>query len=90
MQAGYTMSNGKSDLHVHFHGNVAAGASLHVHVPSLDGVKKMIDDLREALLSRNLLTEDLSDAIRVLSTKIQTLDDVVLDAPVPLNPIRAE
>ena len=79
---------GKSDLHVHFHGNVAAGASLQIHVPSLNGVKAMLDELREALLSRRQLSQSLSDAIELLQSKVAAVDDVVLD--VPLNPVRAE
>ena len=79
---------GKSDLHVHFHGDVAAGASLHLHVPSVNGIKTQIDQLREALLSRRQLSQELSAAIHLLSSKVTAVDDVVLDQP--LNPVPAE
>lgn len=84
--------NGKSDLHLHFHGDVAAGATVHIHAPSINGgiTKQDFIDLREALLSRRQLTQELGDAIELLSSKVQAVDDVVLDQPIPLNPTRAE
>ena len=78
----------KSDLHIHFHEPVGQGASIHVHVPSVGGIVEMLTRLREELLSKQALTTELSDAIRILLTKVQAADDVVQDAPTP-NPSSA-
>ena len=74
------MTNGKSDLHVHFHGDVAAGASLVINVPSVAGISAQIADLKESLLKKSLLSKELSEAIELLSTKAQAADDVVQDS----------
>jgi hypothetical protein len=81
---------GKSDLHIHFHGSVGDGVTLSVNVPSLASINAKIDELRESILSRRQLSKGLSDAIELLSTKVTAVDNVVPDTPLPLNPVQAD
>ena len=83
MQTGYTMSNGKSDLHVHFHGGVGQGATLVLNVPSTGGLAAQLSDLKQTLLSKQELTTELATAIQLLTTKVTAVDNVVPDSTPP-------
>ena len=68
------MSIGKSDLNV----TVQSGGVFNVH-PHPESFTRAVEELKQSLLAKEELTTELSDAIRLLATKVTAVDDVVPD-----------
>ena len=77
------MMNGKSDLHIHFHGGVGDAAHITLNVPSVNGIATQIEALKQELLLKQELNEEFAAAITGLMSKAQAADDVVADPPAP-------
>lgn len=59
-----------SDLHVHFHGNVAAGATLVIQVPPTGGIAAALNQLKEQMTMND---QEALDAINAANAKIDAL-----------------
>jgi hypothetical protein len=72
-----------SDLHVHFHGEVAAGATLVIQVPPTGGIAAAINQLKEQLTmdAQQAIAKigEVKDAVGTATAQVQKgIDEVLL------------